>query len=268
MTVDWRQCLHILENPITLTYSCRSRVTVGCALPFTTNVTISTSISQTFRSWVAIFHLRQPIVFLSHSSYGMPGLAPLMNVLLYGRRDCHLISSDRDMSWNVWNRPSGSFRVDMVISSNIMKSPSPKCYMIFWDMVIYNDILNWSDITPIGKLITELDFITYFELITKFWSAASLLLRTPGPVQFGTCICSYVDTNVSWTCHVYGPFEFRTSLGTCLFLSRSLFLYFNYLVSVTARGPESPRGHMYPSSTVDFGWFVAFESINIFLCLN
>ena len=36
-------------------YSCRSRVTVSCALPFTTNVTISTSISQTFRSWVAIF---------------------------------------------------------------------------------------------------------------------------------------------------------------------------------------------------------------------
>ena len=42
---------------------------------------ISTSTSQTFRSWVAIFHLRQPMVFLSHSSYGMPGLAPLMNVL-------------------------------------------------------------------------------------------------------------------------------------------------------------------------------------------
>ena len=40
--------------------------------------------------------------------------------------------------------------------------------------------------------------------------------------------------------------------------------YFNYLVSVTAGGPESPRGHMYPSSTVDFGWFVAFESIKIF----
>ena len=31
-------------------YSCRSRVTVSCALSFTTNVTISTSISQTFRS--------------------------------------------------------------------------------------------------------------------------------------------------------------------------------------------------------------------------
>ena len=54
-------------------------MTVSCALPFTTNVTISTSISQTFGSWVAILHLRQHIVFyLTHRSYGMPGLAPLM----------------------------------------------------------------------------------------------------------------------------------------------------------------------------------------------
>ena len=45
-----------------------------------------------------------------------------------------------------------------------------------------------------------------------------LLLRTPGPVPFGTCICSIVETILSWTCHVYGPFEFRTSLGTSIFL--------------------------------------------------
>ena len=162
----WRRA-----TPLLLTWinSCRSRLTVSCALPFTTNVTISTSISQTFRSWVAIFHLRQPMVFLSHSSYGMPGLAPLMNVLFLGRRDIHLSSSDRDMSWNVWNRPSGSFMVDMGISSNIMRSPSPKCYMTFWDMTIYNDTLNWSDNTPICELITELDFITDFDLITEFW---------------------------------------------------------------------------------------------------
>ena len=150
-------------------YSCRSRVTVSCELPFTTNVTFSTYISQTFRSWVAIFHLRQPMVFLSHSSYGMPGLAPLMNVLFWGRRDFYLSSSDRDMSWNGWNRPSGSFMVDMGISSNIIKTPSPKCYMTFWDMTIYNDTLNWSDITPICELITELDFNTDFDLITEFW---------------------------------------------------------------------------------------------------
>ena len=58
--------------------------------------------------------------------------------------------------------------VDMGISSNIMKSPSPKCYMTFWDMTIYNDTLNWSDITPTCELITELDFITDFDFITKF----------------------------------------------------------------------------------------------------
>ena len=45
-----------------------------------------------------------------------------------------------------------------------------------------------------------------------------LLLRTPGPVPFGTCICSNVETIPSWTCHVYGPFEFWTSLGTSILL--------------------------------------------------
>ena len=89
--------------------------------------------------------------------------------ILRARRDFHLSSSDRDMSWNVWNRHSGSFMVDMGISSNIMKSPSPKCYMTFWDMTIYNDTLNWSDITPICEFITELDFNTDFDLITEFW---------------------------------------------------------------------------------------------------
>ena len=50
-----------------------------------------------------------------------------------------------------------------------MKSPSPKCYMTFWDMTIYNDTLNWSDITPICEFITELDFNTDFDHITEFW---------------------------------------------------------------------------------------------------
>ena len=45
-----------------------------------------------------------------------------------------------------------------------------------------------------------------------------LLLRTPGPVPFGTCICSNVETVLSWTCHVYGLFEFRISLCTSILL--------------------------------------------------
>ena len=53
-------------------------------------------------------------------------------------------------------------------------------------------------------------------LIIWLANRGRLLLRTPGPVPFGTCICSYVETILSWTCHVYGPYEFRTSLGTSI----------------------------------------------------
>ena len=79
-----------------------------------------------------------------------------------------------------------------------MKSPFPKCYMKFWDMTIYNDTLNGTDITPICELITELDFITDFDLFTKYGgfhrtlqrvrlaNRGRLLLRIPGPVPFGT----------------------------------------------------------------------------------
>ena len=55
----------------------------GGPLPFTTNVTISISILQTFRSRVATSHLRPPMTFLSHNSSDTPWLTPLdlMSVL-------------------------------------------------------------------------------------------------------------------------------------------------------------------------------------------
>ena len=49
-----------------------------------------------------------------------------------------------------------------------------------------------------------------------------LLLRTPGPVPFGTWICFNVETILSWTCNIYGPFEFRSSLGTSILLLQKL----------------------------------------------
>ena len=60
----------------------------------------------------------------------------------------------------------------------------------------------------------------------------------------------------------------KSDLKCCIHLSRSLFLYFNYLVSVTAGGPRSPLGHMKPSSTVDFGWYVAFGEHQNFPCFK
>ena len=60
-----------------------------------------------------------------------------------------------------------------------------------------------------------------------------LPLWTPGHVPFGTCICSNVETIHSWTCHVYGPFEFRTSVDTSIFAKEryrcsSLQFHFQY----------------------------------------
>ena len=84
--------------------SCQLVETVNFILPFTTNVTISISILQTFRSWVATSHLRQSMAFLYHNLSDTPGLAPLMNVLFWGRCDFPISFSGRVMSRNVWNR--------------------------------------------------------------------------------------------------------------------------------------------------------------------
>ena len=70
-TTDCNTSASYLDSLLSIESDCQLR----------TNVTISTSISQTSRSSLAIFHLRKPMVFLSHTSYGMQGLALLMNVL-------------------------------------------------------------------------------------------------------------------------------------------------------------------------------------------
>ena len=70
------------------------------------------------------------MVCLSHSSYGMQGLAPLMNVLFCERRDFHVSFLGSGMSGNVLNRPSGSSMVDMGISTDYIKFPSPKLHDI------------------------------------------------------------------------------------------------------------------------------------------
>ena len=42
---------------------------------------------------------------------------------------------------------------------------------------------------------------------------------------------------------IWSILVFKFYLKLCIHLSRGLFLYFYYLVSVTAAGPQYPRGH-------------------------
>ena len=77
------------------------------------------------------------------------------------------------------------------------KSPFPKYHMDFWDMTMCNDTLNWSDITPICERITELDFITDFDLITKFWRC---------PLNIATGAASQQRTLTppdTWSCPIW-----------------------------------------------------------------
>ena len=93
---------------------------VNFTLPSTTSEMISISTSQTFRSWVVIFHHRRPMACLSLNLYDTPGLAPRMNVLFWGPGDFPVSYSNRDTLWNAWNRHSGSFMVDTgILLSNM-----------------------------------------------------------------------------------------------------------------------------------------------------
>ena len=87
----------------------------------------SISTSQIFLSWVAIFLPRPPMTSLFLSLYGIPGLAPRMDVLSWGRRDFQISFSNRDTSRNAKDRHWGSFMVDTGILSNNRKFPSHKC---------------------------------------------------------------------------------------------------------------------------------------------
>ena len=84
-----------------------------------------------------------------------------------------------------------------------------------------NLLPNWT-LIPILTLLPNFGGFHRTLQRVRLANRGRLLLRTPGPVPFGTCICSNVETILSWTCHVYGPFEFRTSLGTSILHSKEM----------------------------------------------
>ena len=80
-----------------------------------------------------------------------------------------------------------------------------------------NLLPNWT-LLPILTLLPKFGGFQKTLQRVRLANRGRLLLRTPGPVPFGTCICSNGETILSWTCHVHGPFEFWTSLGTSILL--------------------------------------------------
>ena len=129
LNLRWKTQLSATSLLPTWIFPCRTGGMFSCGLPFATNMTMSTSLSYTFRSWVAIFPLRQPWRFNITTRMVCQGF--LLLLMLYSERaqlSCKLLS---DMSGIVWNRISGNSKVVMGLSWNIIKFRSFKCYLIF-----------------------------------------------------------------------------------------------------------------------------------------
>ena len=163
---------------------------------FMTNVTISISTSQIFRSWVAIFQPRPPMASLFRNLYGMPGLAPRMDVLSWGRRDFQINFSNRDTSrkleiviekglWSI----RGSYQT-------IWSFPltNVKWHSVTWPYTMTTPY--WSDFVP-NSTFTEFRVVS-IEHSRRVWHAdrGRLLLRTPGPVPLGLAYVLLVETNL------------------------------------------------------------------------
>ena len=125
----------------------------------------STSISQTFRSWVALAHLRPRIAFLSHNSDDISGIAALMNVLFWWPFDFQISFSGRDMSRKVCNCLLGSYIVYTEILSNNF---SRMLHDILEQDYICSDTLNWSALYTNSWPFYKLDLIPILTFLNNF----------------------------------------------------------------------------------------------------
>ena len=130
------------------------------------------------------------------------------------------------------------------ILSNNMRSPSPECYTTFWMMTIFSGTFHWSGIAPIVDLVTDLGLITEFDFLPNCERFPKNIINGCGmPTEdayssghltlshFGTYKCSYVETNLSWTCHVSGllSFEHPSVLLFC-FVSYKVCKFLEFIV--------------------------------------
>ena len=102
----------------------------------------------------------------------------------------------------------------------------PRCFLIF-SVIVGLLSLDWVRSRPF--------FLQFFQYGMPFArsinrSTESKSGNKTSPVPFGTFVCSNVETILSWTCHVYGPYEFRTSLGTSILLWKDCSQHLNMQV--------------------------------------
>ena len=143
---------------------------------------------------------------------------------------------------NVKERLRSSLRKFYGRYGNLIKqyeAPSPECYTTFWMMTIYSDTLHWSGITQIFDHITDLDLITEFDFLPNYerfprniCNGCGCQQRTLTPPDTRSCptlgLASVLMLRpISPELVFFWTFEFRTSLGTSVFLLQMRLLIFH-----------------------------------------
>ena len=184
--------------------------------------------SQTFRSFEVIINIRRPMAFFSLSLHDAPGLAPAIDVSFWWQGDFPVRFSNRDTSWNAWNRHSVSCMVDMgILFKAILNIPvtNIKWQSHPWEVTVsFRPIkLSTNFVTLIPSLtFTELRLV-YMELLQRVWhtSRERLPFGTPG---LGLAYAAICETNFPELVVCFHDFSPWILLGTF-----SILLYWKYL---------------------------------------
>ena len=167
------------------------------------------------------------MVLLSHSSYARACSFYECFILRAARLSSKLLGQgyviERLKSslkkWSIWGSHQTSWSLPL---PNVTWHSGTWPYSIapYIDQTLHqfaNLLPNWS-LLPILTLLPNFGGFHRTSQRVRLANRQRLLLQTPGPVPYVTCICSNDNTILSWPCHVYRPFEFRTSLGTSILL--------------------------------------------------
>ena len=170
------------------------------------------SSSETFCSWVVIFHLRQPMAFSCLSLYDTHGLAPRRNVLFWGPGDFPTKATQTGMSrgmlevviqdvlWSIRRSYSAIWSFPL---TNVKWHSDP------WPTVTFQQIrLSTNSIALIPTLTFTESWVVSIEHLQRMWHASRerLPFRTPGSApspHFGTCFCSNCWDQIPRTCRVF-----------------------------------------------------------------
>ena len=256
-----------------------------CAFTFTTHVMIITSISQIFFSWVAIFNLRQPMVwFIELIRYSRTSSSYECFIVRAARLSCKLhgqgyaIERWKSSLMKFYGRYGDPIKHYEIFLTHMLHNilghdhiqwhpPSishftkswpcyptwPHCrswcyyliaggfHMIFatgaarWQRKLTPPDI-WSCFVPFGTP-TDHPKSVRNRCVIEFFIYVFCVVNLPFDISicvgafviglsqissfFFFCMCSNVEIILFWTCHVCGPFKFRTSLGTSILLSQT-----------------------------------------------